>query len=141
MAADLISNDLLDPELYISALDENHFYERLYTDLLADPALQEVEALIFGSVEFGPEISTSPLSLATSTLGLVLPPSTVKGLVEGAITRLTAYLSGETDRLEPRLDISSQLEEGTAADAIMARLQAELPELIAQDNSHSKKYI
>ncbi len=135
MAADLVSNDLLDPALYISALDENDFYKRIYAELLADPALQEVDALIAGSVEFGPEMSTSPVSLATSTLGLVLPPSTVKGLVEEAITRLTDYLSGETDRLEPRLDISSQLKEGTAADAIMARLQAELPELIAQDDA------
>lgn len=135
MAADLVSNDLLDPELYISALDENHFYKRLYTELLADPALREVDALISGSVELGPEMSTSSVSMATSTLGLFLPPSTIEGLVEGAITRLTAYASGETDRLEPRLDISSHLQEGTAADAIMARLQAELPELIAQDNA------
>lgn len=135
MAADLVSNDLLDPELYISALDENDIYKRIYAELLADPALREVDALISGSIEFGPEMSTSPVSLATSTLGLVLPPSTVKGLVEGVITRLTDYLSGETDRLEPRLDISSRLKEGTAADAIMAKLQAELPELIAQDDA------
>jgi hypothetical protein len=107
LVADLISFDLLDPELYFSALDENNFYDRIYSELLADPAMEEAAALLDGFLDLSPNLPVPPLSMATSTLYLVLPPETIERQVEGAITRLTAYLSGDAERLEPRLDISS----------------------------------
>lgn len=39
---------LLDPDLYAGALAENNVYERLYTEVLADPAVQQQVAEITG---------------------------------------------------------------------------------------------
>jgi hypothetical protein len=39
LAADWFSHGLLDPELYTNALEEEDIYNRIYTELLADPAI------------------------------------------------------------------------------------------------------
>ena len=46
LAADLVSHELLAPELYTNALEEEDIYNRIYTELLADPAMVQASALM-----------------------------------------------------------------------------------------------
>ena len=122
LATDLVSNKLLDPQLYTDALEENHIYNRVYTELLADPALVEVTTRLLGNV--GLEgMADSVYSLAVSTLYLVVPPDTIQTATEGVIVDVTSYLKGETEQLEPWLDVSSRLDEETLEERISVVLQ------------------
>ncbi len=111
LAIDLVSDKLLNPQLYTEVLTENHIYHRVYTELLADPALEEATAKLLGNVKLE-GLSAGLYSLTTSTLYLVLPPETIQTAVEGVITDLTSYLKGETERLEPRLTQSRGCDTG-----------------------------
>jgi len=111
LAIDLVSDKLLNPQLYTEVLAENHVYHRVYTELLADPALEEATAKLLGNVKLE-GLSAGLYSLTTSTLYLVLPPETIQTAVEGVITDLTSYLKGETERLEPRLTQSRGCDTG-----------------------------
>ncbi len=128
LAADLVSRDLLDPELYNAALAENAIYSRVYTDLLADPAMAAATAQILGNLNLNPELANNILNFTTSTLILVLPPPTIQSAVEGSINGFTAYLKGDTAELQPRMgftDLDADLLASRLTDSVLA-LSAEL---------------
>jgi hypothetical protein len=50
LIANFINDDLLNPALYTQTLTENDIYDRVYTELLADPALQDTTKLLLGNV-------------------------------------------------------------------------------------------
>jgi hypothetical protein len=131
LATDLVSNKLLDPQLYTNALEENHIYHRVYTDLLADPDMEELAAQLLGNIGLE-DLADSVYSLAVSTLYLVLPPDTIQTATEGVIVKVTSYLKGDTDQLESRLDLSSDLDEEALAERITVALQVMITELIVQ---------
>ena len=130
LATDLVSNKLLNPQLYTEALEENHIYHRVYTELLTDPALEETTALLLGKVNLE-GLSADVYSLAISSLYLVLPPETIQTATDGVIVDVTSYLKGDTERLEPRLDLSSALEEEALQERIIGVLEVLLAELMA----------
>jgi hypothetical protein len=131
LAADLVSRDLLDPVLYTNALEEEDIYNRIYTELLADPAMVEASALMLGNVGLDPSLATSLLSFTTSTLYLVVPPETIQSGVEGAIIAITAYLSGETDELQSDIVLIG-LDPDVVAARITDGILAFTAELIAE---------
>jgi hypothetical protein len=130
LAADLVSRDLLDPDLYTNALHEDNIYNRVYTDLLADPEMIAITAGILGDLNVDPSLSTNLLSLASSTLYLVLPPDTIQSATEGAINNFTAYLKGDAEELDPNLTFSG-LDSDIMAERILDGMLALSGELIA----------
>ena len=78
LVANLVSNILLDPEIYNAALDETGVYGRIYTELLADPALEEAMGKFLGELNLDPGLADNVLTFSTSTLYLVLPPDTIQ---------------------------------------------------------------
>ena len=124
---------LLDPEIYNSALEETGVYDRIYTELLADPALKEATAMFLGNLNLDPGLADNILTFTTSTLYLVLPPDTIQTAVEGAIYGMTAYLRGDTEELQPRLDLTAIADENLVADRIIDGVLAFLAELLAQE--------
>jgi hypothetical protein len=132
LLADLVSNDLLDPQLYTSALEEHRFYERIYTDLLADPAVTETTAAWLGSLDVDPTLADDLTSFATAVLRMVLPPSTMRDATESAIDATTAYFRGDTEELQPRLSPLATVEAEELADAIADRATAFLAEQSAE---------
>jgi hypothetical protein len=59
----LVSNTLLDLQMYTEILEENDIYNRVYTELLADPDLEETTTTLLGGVN--PEqLSSEMYSLA-----------------------------------------------------------------------------
>jgi len=152
LAAGLVSRTLMDPELYNSALAETDFYNRIYTELLADPSMVETTATMMSDLELDPSLADSVLSLTTSTLYLVVPPETIQSGVEGFINNFTGYLSGETDELvtEVPLDgLDPELVADRMVDGIMAMvgtLTAEalgdkLEEIASYDEEQLANYI
>jgi hypothetical protein len=135
LAANLVSNILLDPELYNSAMDDTNFYNRIYTELLADPAAEEATAILLGNLNLDPSLADNVLTFTTSTLYLVLPPESIQSAVEGFTNGLTAYLRGETEELQPRLDLDAIADEGLLTDRIIDGVLAFVAELLAEDIS------
>jgi hypothetical protein len=131
LAADLVSHDLLNPDLYTIVLEEEDIYNRVYTELLADPAMVEATALMLGNINLDPSLATQVLNFSTSTLYLVMPPDTIQSGVEGAINAVTAYLRGDTDELQPDIAIA-ELDQNVIADRILDSLMALSGELIAE---------
>jgi hypothetical protein len=134
LVANLVNDILLDPELYNSALEETGVYERIYTELLADPALKEATALFLGNLNLDPGLADNILTFTTSTLYLVLPPDTIQTAVEGAIYGMTAYLRGDAEELQPRLDLTAIADENLVADRIIDGVLAFLAELLAKES-------
>jgi hypothetical protein len=131
LAADLVSRDLLNPDLYNNALKDEDIYNRVYTDLLADPAMVEVTALMLGNLGLDPSLSVNLLSLATSTLYLVAPPDAIQSAVEGTIFSFTSYLAGDTEELDPEIAVKN-LDPGRIASVIQDGAMALIGELIAE---------
>jgi hypothetical protein len=131
LTADLVSRDLLDPDLYNNALEEEEIYNRIYTELLADPVMVEATALMLGNLGLDPALSTQALSFTTSTLHLVLPPETIQSSLEGLINVVTAYFRGDTDELQPDLSFEG-LDSDILADRILDGALAFIGELAAE---------
>ena len=55
LASDIISNKLLDPDSYIETLRQSDAYNRIYSEVLVDPALQDDLRGSFGDLEVDPE--------------------------------------------------------------------------------------
>ena len=109
ISGQIVAIDLMEESFYIQALDENEIYDRVYTELLADPEMQDVTNSLLGSFSLEPSTSEEVSSYTVSTLRLVLPPETLQIALEGAITQLIAYLSGDTQRYEASLNLSGAL--------------------------------
>jgi hypothetical protein len=122
LLADLVSNDQL----------EHRFYKRIYTDLLADPAVTETTAAWLGSLDVDPTLADDLVSFATAVLRMVLPPSTIRAATESAIDATTAYFRGDTEELQPRLSPLATVEAEELADAIADRATAFLAEQSAE---------
>src|SRR5947208_14630529 len=87
LAGNTIENNLLDPDYYNSALADTDAYNRFYTQVLADPALESLTSDLLGGTNLGDE-----RSVAVATLRLVLPPATLRELTESTIAASIAYV-------------------------------------------------
>ncbi|CAO5188745.1 putative integral membrane protein [Frankia sp. AiPs1] len=89
------SRTVLNPSFYSQSLNRADAYDRLYTEVLPDPA---VNALLAGL----------PIdsSLITANLRTVLPPATVEALTDEQFTRIVDYLRGSTNDVELAVDLA-----------------------------------
>jgi len=98
----VIRRDLLAPELYTTALSENDVYDRVYTELLADPAVQEQFKEMTGI-----------------DMTLINEPDKMESAAGQFFSRLTAYIAGETPELPENLELGSALTPEVLADRIV----------------------
>ena len=110
---------LLDPELYLGALDAADAYERVYTEVLADPELADLANELAGGLQ--PVIATQGRALATSTLRLTLPPSTLRSANEAAVRAVLAYVRGDADSLEVDVPVGPVLDRLATTAVVDAR--------------------
>lgn len=104
LAGNTIENNLLDPDYYNSALADTDAYNRVYTEVLADPQLESFTADLLGGTTLG-----NQRSVAVATLRLVLPPATLREITESTIAALVAYLRGESKRIDSQYDLTQTL--------------------------------
>ncbi|WP_079075173.1 hypothetical protein [Streptomyces atriruber] len=89
---------VLNRVFYQAVLDEQGAYERLYDEVLVDPATARVTRDLLGRLPV-------PEAQVTANLKNVLPPATLRTLVDEQIGHAVGYLRGE----EPRLRLSVDL--------------------------------
>ncbi len=112
----VVRRDLLAPDLYTQALSENDVYDRIYTELLADPAVQEA----FKDAT-GVQIDLITEELYAQIVGglyLIVPPSQMEAGADRFFTQMTSYLRGDTDQLPENLDLGQAVTPEALADNI-----------------------
>ncbi|GIU88365.1 MAG: hypothetical protein KatS3mg009_2880 [Acidimicrobiia bacterium] len=115
---------VLDEDLYAGALVRADAYERLYTEVLADPELAETAERLAGGLDLGRVDPGQARILVTNSLRLVLPPDHLQAGTERVLAALLAYLRGDTPRLDADFDLSAALAdvERTAVTQVRAAL-------------------
>lgn len=98
LASSNISNKLLNPDFYIEPLGQQDVYNRIYTEVLVDPALQETTQDLLGDVQVDQEE-------IVSLLQQIIPPEYLQSQVEDAIKRTEGYFNGDLEELELYVDL------------------------------------
>jgi hypothetical protein len=105
----VVRQRLLDETTYTGALARAEVYDRVYTDVLADPELGEARAGLLGGVDLRGIDPDDARILATNSLRWALPPSTLRGGTERFIAALVAYIRGDTVRLDATVNLDAVL--------------------------------
>jgi hypothetical protein len=84
---------VLQPGFYLSAMDDANTYNRVYTEVLADPAMTEMTGDLLGGWPVDP-------SLVTGNLRTVMPPQDLRRTLEGLLVQLTDYLEGSSSSID-----------------------------------------
>jgi hypothetical protein len=117
---------LVDPELYLAALDEADAYERAYTQVLADPELAQLTERLIGDLGVPPGSSQQLRVLSTSTLRWTLPPARLRNGTEAVVVEILRYVRGESAELSAQIDI------GDLAARILETVLARVAALLAE---------
>ncbi|MFN2141182.1 MAG: hypothetical protein ACK2U5_11915, partial [Candidatus Promineifilaceae bacterium] len=113
----VVNRDLLSPELYSQAMTENNTYERLYTDVFADPAVQEAFKETTGvQIDL---LTEEAYAQVVSALYLILPPQRMEDGVDAFVGNLTAYLKGDIPELQEDVNFGSAVTPEVLADRVV----------------------
>ena len=98
------SQRLEDPEVYNVAISDTDAYNRIYDEVLVDPALKDQTGNLLGDLEFheGTE--------AVEILKGVMPPAYLQEQTEDNIDRFTGFLRHDLEDLEISVDLKEPLE-------------------------------
>lgn len=96
----LVRRVVLDPTTYTSALAAADAYERIYTEVLPDPEMVELQYALLGRLRLPPATATQARALTTNVLRWAVPPSTIRDAAESVVGGTIAYVRGDIDRLE-----------------------------------------
>ncbi len=124
----VVSRDLLSPELYSQAFSENEIYERVYSDVLADPAVQEAFKEMTGiQIDL---LTEEAYAQVVGALYLILPPQRMEAGVDAFFTNLTGYLSGDIAELEEDVNFGAAVTPEVLADRVVKAATAAAVELV-----------
>ena len=98
------SQRLEDPEVYNVAISDTDAYNRIYDEVLADPALEDQTGNLLGDLEVQVGDET------VEVLKGVMPPAYLQEQTEGNIGRFTGFLKHDLDDLEIFVDLKEPLE-------------------------------
>ncbi len=131
LAVYTVTDNLLNTRFYTRALERNDIYDRIYTELLADPALRSVTERLLGDLRIGRRYSQETYSQIVSTLRLVLPPDVLRQATDFLFQELTAYLSGERQRLRSNINLSKAINDPELQQRMIAAVQSIQARLVA----------
>ncbi|MFD8902790.1 hypothetical protein [Streptomyces ardesiacus] len=129
-AAAVVRSTVLDPQFYDQVLEDERAYQRVYDEVLVDPASTPLTSDLL-------ERLPVPQSTLTSNLKVVIPPETLRTMGEGQITEVVHYLEGDRDRLRIRVDLEpvvanvERLSQAYFGDAVAALQQRSEPDFQA----------
>src|SRR5690606_29638350 len=84
----VVRHVVLDEATYTGALARAEAYDRMYTDILADPELGEAKAGLLGGVDLRGIDPDDARIITTNALRWALPPSTLRGGTERFLAAL-----------------------------------------------------
>lgn len=119
-----LTGKLLDPEFYTGTLAGQDTYNRVYTEILVDPELEQTTRDLLGDIDVDP-VDIVPL------LQEILPPEYIQAQVEQAIERTVGYFNGDLDELEVYLDLGPPLAD--AKEAILAYVDDQIDVLPVEE--------
>ena len=96
---------MLAADTYTDALAEAEAYDRVYTEVLTDPAFTLVAADLLGQLEVDPALAPDAAATTTNALRWALPPHRVRQGTEATIEAVVDYLRGDTDRFRPTVRV------------------------------------
>ena len=118
--AGIARSTVLDRGFYQAVLDQEDAYDRLYDEVLVDPASASVTRDLLARVPV-------PASVVTANLKTVLPAATVRGLVDDQIANAIGYLRGEQPTLRVTVDLQPVLANiGSLAELYLGDLVADV---------------
>ncbi|MFE2866931.1 hypothetical protein [Embleya sp. NPDC059259] len=97
-AAGTARSTVLNRAFYQAALDDERAYNRMYDEVLVDPAAAQVTRDLLARIPV-------PSSVITANLKSVLPPATLRGIVDRQIANTIGYLRGEQSVLRLTVDL------------------------------------
>ncbi|MYS78700.1 hypothetical protein [Embleya scabrispora] len=97
-AAGTARSTVLNRAFYQAALDDERAYTRMYDEVLVDPAAEQVTRDLLARIPVPP-------SVVTANLKSVLPPATLRGIVDQQIANTIGYLRGEQSTLRLTVDL------------------------------------
>ncbi len=119
----LLSRTLVDPALYEAALEDSQFYERIYSDLLADPAMAGVAEDILGDLAFDPSLTSDNPDFRAVTRHRVLPAADIRATAKRGIKSISGYLGGESNNLASGFELYS-LEQKSLSERLVDNIMA-----------------
>lgn len=93
---------LASPGFYTGGLSEERVYDRLYDEVLVDPAIRETREELLGGID----VPADDVALVAKR---VLSPDYLQGETEGTLESLAAYLKKDTEVLELYVDLAGPL--------------------------------
>lgn len=136
VAGIVVRRDLLDSTLYTSALAENDVYNRVYSDVLGDPAMQNALADAIGVKSN--LIAGELYAELVSAINMVVPPPRLENVTEGFITNLTDYLAGRTPEIQPGLNFGNALDIDVLTDRVLNAITVASAKLEAKNISQAE---
>lgn len=120
-----VQRTFLDDSFYNSAFAETETYDRVYTELFADPEVDDTVGTLLADLPVDS-------SIQVAALRLVLPPDLLQEAVEAMTAELVAYVKGDIDELAGAVDITEVIESIEAqATSFVAEEVAALPQATA----------
>jgi hypothetical protein len=119
----VVRRQLLSASTYRDAFVRADVYNRVYTEVLADPELSTTKEELLGRLRLSSVDPASARILATNSLRWSLPPSTIRQGIEALVDAVISYLRGDTDRVSVAVDLDTvlaHLDDVTVADASAA---------------------
>jgi hypothetical protein len=116
----VVRRQILGASTYRDAFVRADVYNRIYTEVLADPELSKTKEQLLGSLRLESLDPVSARILATNTLRWALPPSTIRQGTEALVDAVIRYVRGDTDRFAVIVDLDpvlARLDDVTLADA------------------------
>jgi hypothetical protein len=105
----VVHRQLLNARTYQDAFIRADVYDRVYTEVLADPELSGTQEQLLGEVRLESLDPASSRILATNSLRWVLPPSTIRQGTETLVDAVIRYIRGDTDTLVVDIDLTTAL--------------------------------
>ncbi|MGC0418844.1 PI-PLC domain-containing protein [Embleya sp. AB8] len=119
---------VLSGDWYDGVFEREHAYDRLYDEVLVDPRLAGVTNDLLGRLPIPP-------NQVTANLRLVLPPSTLRGMVRVQVGHTVGYLRGDERELRLGVDLKPVINNlGKVADGYVGDLTGEVPR-VTEDNA------
>ena len=127
--ATFVATAVLKDELYTESLSKQQAYDRIYTEVLTPQLVTEVRQRHL------PDLDLFSSEDIVKLVRDIVPPDYIQGESENMLQTLSAYLNGDSDRLDLYLDLSRPLEQvKPTVNKVIESLASEARQMLIQES-------